>query len=304
MEQSSQHPTPDATQAVATSRPARLGRPRATVYQGRVYEDDLDADPRWALSEGSRFFEGESKVQQALAKITRRLNDLDIPYCVVGGMALFQHGYRRFTEDIGILVTKDELKKIHANLSGLGYLPPFNRSKNLRDVELGVRIEFLIAGEYPGDGKPKPVAFPDPAVAGFDQDGISYLSLPRLIELKLASGMTNLGRMRDLSDVLELIKLHNLTLGFADQLDPFVRPRFLELCGQARSRRYVRLLQEDDSLDAMLADGVMIDEDKSALHELEYLVTTDPEIAEKYDMHDESEFWDADDRLSAESSNS
>jgi len=26
-----------------------------------------------------------------------------------------------------------------------------------------VRIEFLVSGQYPGDGKPKPVAFPDPA---------------------------------------------------------------------------------------------------------------------------------------------
>ena len=51
---------------------------------------------------------------------------------------------------------------------GLGYIPPFTGSKNLRDTEHGVRIEFLIAGEFPGDGKPKPVAFPDPAEAGVE----------------------------------------------------------------------------------------------------------------------------------------
>ena len=73
-----------------------------------------------------------------------------------------KHGFRRFTEDVDILVTRDGLKAIHAHLEGLGYVPPFTGSKNLRDTEHGVRIEFLIAGEFPGDGKPKPVAFPGP----------------------------------------------------------------------------------------------------------------------------------------------
>jgi hypothetical protein len=49
--------------------------------------------------------------------------------------------------------------------------------------------------------KEKPVAFPDPATDSTSSDGISYINLPKLIELKLASGMTNAGRLRDLSDV-------------------------------------------------------------------------------------------------------
>src|SRR4051794_12476907 len=154
-----------------------------------AYEQRLDRDRRWALSEGSRHFEGKSAVQDALRKIARRLEEMGIPYAVAGGMALFQHGFRRFTEDVDILVTSASLKQIHAKLEGLGYVPLFTRSKNLRDTELGVRIEFLIAGQYPGDGKPKPVAFPDPASVSVEIDGVKYLSLPVLMELKLASGM-------------------------------------------------------------------------------------------------------------------
>src|SRR3954470_2671778 len=77
-----------------------------------VYEKRLERDPRWALSEGSRHFEEKSAVFDALRKITKRLEDLEIPYAVVGGMALFQHGLRRFTEDVDILVSKDDLKKV------------------------------------------------------------------------------------------------------------------------------------------------------------------------------------------------
>src|SRR4051794_16030617 len=120
-----------------------------------TYERRLDSDFRWALREGSAHFEGRSSVQIALEKIAARLNELGVPYAVVGGMALFRHGLRRFTEDVDILVTREGLETIHSHLEGSGYRPPFEKSKNLRDTELGVRIEFLTAGDYPGDGKPK-----------------------------------------------------------------------------------------------------------------------------------------------------
>jgi hypothetical protein len=199
------------------------------------YEAELTRDPRWALSEGSRHFEEKSKVFLALHKITGHLKALGIPYAVVGGMALFRHGLRRFTEEVTVLVTKQDLKKIHSKLSGLGNLPVHRQSKNLRDTESAVRIEFLTTGDYPGDGKKKPVAFPDPRDVAFEADGIDYITLPKLVELKLASGMTNAGRLKDLADVQELIKVLKLPPDFADQLDPYVRDKFAELWTMADS---------------------------------------------------------------------
>jgi hypothetical protein len=189
----------------------------------------LSQNPRWALREGSRHFEKGSAVHQALQKITRRLDELGIPYAVAGGMALFLHGYRRFTEDVDILVTREGLQKIHEELEGRGYLPPFTGSKNLRDAEHGVRIEFLVAGDYPGDGKPKPVAFPDPAAVTAVVDDVHLLNLPSLVELKLASGLTNPLRLKDLADVQELIRILKLPEDFADHLNPFVRDKYREL---------------------------------------------------------------------------
>ena len=172
---------------------------------------------------------GQDVVTQSLARISARLDELGIPYAVAGGMALGAHGYVRATVDVDILVNGEGLARVHKELKGLG-LPPFGGSKNLRDVTSSVRIEFLIAGQYPGDGKPKPVAFPDPAQAAVEINGIKYLRLDKLIELKLASGMTGgVGRMKDLVDVIELIKLLDLPAETADQLDPYVRSKFMEL---------------------------------------------------------------------------
>jgi hypothetical protein len=181
------------------------------------------------MDEGDRHFRHESEVFKAMRKIARRLEDLGVPYAVAGGMSLDAHGFRRLTVDIDILVTRESLGTIHQRLEGLGYVPPFAGSKNLRDAEYGVRIEFLVAGEFPGDGKPKPVAFPDPADVAVEIDGIRFLSLPTLVELKLASGMTNVGRLKDLADVIELIKACGLSEPFAEELNPYVREKYLEL---------------------------------------------------------------------------
>jgi hypothetical protein len=182
------------------------------------------------MREGSMHFEGKGGVQETLERITRRLNELGIPYAVAGGMALFRHGFRRFTEDVDLLVTPEGLKDVHEHLDGLGYVPPFKGSKRLRDTTSGVTIDFLVAGQFPGDGKPKPVAFPDPVSASIELEGVRYLSLPRLVELKLASGMTgDVTRMKDITDVVELIRLLSLPRDFVGELNPYVHEKFLEV---------------------------------------------------------------------------
>ncbi len=232
------------------------------------YELLLDADPDWAMSEESRHFEDGGAAQAALRKIALRLDALGIPYAIAGGMALFAHGLRRFTEDVDLLVTEEGLRQI---------------------------------------------AFPTPEAVSFHSNGISFLSLPTLIELKLASGMTNPQRVKDLADVQELIKLLALPTAFSAQLTPYVRPKFeeLESATQRATKRFLRvwtaefLTGEPKSMDAIVThiceatatlqamrnDGVTLEPAGGAAN-VYYLVTTDPAVASKYDMHEDSEFLD------------
>jgi len=178
-------------------------------------------------------FEGNSAVHKTLRRIVERLEELDIDYVIVGGMALFFHGYRRFTEDVDVLVTAEGLAKIHKELEGRGYVKPFEKSKNLRDAVTGVKIDFLVAGGYPGDGKPGPIAFPNPAKVSADIEGANFLALPRLVELKLASG-TAPGRMKDLADVQELIRELDLPKSYEQEIDPSLRESFVRLWNEVQ----------------------------------------------------------------------
>ena len=182
-----------------------------------------------AVREAERFFMEKDAVHRALEKLVGLLAAGRIPYALVGAMALNEYGYRRVTVDVDILLTREGLDAFKRAHLGRGYLEKFPGSRGMRDTENGVNIDILLAGEYPGDGKPKPVAFPDPAVAALEGARVRLLPLPTLMELKLASGMSAPHRIRDLADVLEIIRLQHLPEDFAQRLDPWVRGKFQEL---------------------------------------------------------------------------
>jgi len=178
---------------------------------------------------------GEADVQQALERLARILEEKGIPYAIIGAMALNEWGYRRVTVDVDVLLTPEGLRRLKEEVLGRGYLEKFPGSRGLRDTEAGVTVDVVLTGEFPGDGKPKPVAFPDPAEAAVRGRRIALLPLDKLIELKLASGMSAPHRLKDLADVLELIRVLSLPLEKATSLDASVRAKYQELWQAAQA---------------------------------------------------------------------
>ena len=192
-------------------------------------------------AEGLRYFMGEGTLNKTLARLSNDLEEHGISYAVIGAVALLAHGYPRFTEDIDLVMTAEGLEKFHEELVGLGYVPAFpGARKRLKSTVDGVSIEVMTTGEYPGDGKPKPVSMPEPTTASTEIDGIRFVTLEKLIELKLASGMSAPDRLKDLADVQELIKIRKLDADFASRLDPYVREKYRELEAAVRNSRSIQ----------------------------------------------------------------
>ena len=181
-------------------------------------------------AEGRQYFMGEGKLNNALIRLVADLKEHEIDYLVIGAIALMAYGYPRFTEDIDLVMTAGDLDRFHQELVGVGYSPAFpGARKRLRSTTDGTPIEVIASGEYPGDGKPKPVSFPEPWETSVEIDGVKFPTLEKLVELKLASGMTAADRLKDLADVQELIKIRHLSNDFAKKLNPYVREKYLEL---------------------------------------------------------------------------
>src|SRR3990172_8354260 len=182
------------------------------------------------LRESEAFFMKEGKIHQTLKRLAEALSEEAIPYAIVGGMALNLLGVTRETMDVDILLTPEGLERFRERLVGRGYVPAFAGAlKSFRDAQTQVKVETLTTGEYPGDGKPKPVVFPDPAVASIERDGYRVIALEKLIELKLASGLSASHRLRDLADVQAVVMTLKLPLELEEKLDASVRVEYRRL---------------------------------------------------------------------------
>ena len=182
-----------------------------------------------------RFFMGESEAQRALYRLTAILEAEDLPYAIVGAFALNEYGHRRATVDVDLVMRDDDLQKFKCRHLGQGYEERVAGTGKLRDSLHGVNIDVLSTGRFPGDDKPKPIAFPDPAATALRGERFALLPVERYIELKLASGMVARHRGRDLVDVQDLIKSAGLPQRLADDLHPWVREKFLELWALAQT---------------------------------------------------------------------
>ena len=182
------------------------------------------------LRRAGTFFMRQSPIHRAARRIAATLTAMNIPFAVAGALAANAHGHVRTTDDVHILLRPEGLRDFKQQWLGRGWVEKFAGSKGIRDTTNNVDIDVLLSGEYPGDGLPKPVAFPDPAAAAeADDDGVPILSLRALVELKLASGMTAPDRPRDLDDVIQLIRANQLPRDYAGGLNPYVQAKYDEL---------------------------------------------------------------------------
>ena len=149
-----------------------------------------------------------------LMEVVRRFHALsssrELPYCVVGGMAVIRNGYARTTMGVDILTFKKDWQKLlplEGEISSEG-------PENCVDNTTGVAIDILFAD----DDWQMPMRMPDPRKVGeYDQElGAYFIGLHALVQLKTAVYLSKLREQgedvasKDRSDVYELIS-RNLT---------------------------------------------------------------------------------------------
>lgn len=155
-----------------------------------------------------------------------------IGYCIVGGVAVSLHGYRRNTVDLDLLVRREDAPRVFSLLEAEGY-EWIEADKEFRSPA-GVTVHFVFGGE--AEGKGQEATFPSPHEPGrlTRIEGLPVLDLPQLIESKLACGQGDMRRThRDFADVVELIAVHRLDKSFAGLLHKSVRKAFRQLVVRA-----------------------------------------------------------------------
>ncbi len=194
----------------------QLSKPESFSFTRRLKEIDM-------------FFQKKDPVHQTMRRAARRLERAGIDYAILGGMALNAHRYERTTRDVDFLLTQQGLETFAERFVGKVYGRVPGRSRRFVDKANGVTIDILVAGRFPGSGRPGPIAFPDPAKVSEIIDKHSVVNLATLVQLKLAAR-----RWRDFGDVVELIRIHELDESFLRKLHPAVHRDFIECLEQKK----------------------------------------------------------------------
>jgi hypothetical protein len=191
---------------------------------------DPDSGFQERLKEIDRFFAGCSQVHKAMRRLVLRLERFEMPYAIVGGMAVNAHGHRQTTDDVDVLLKEEDFVRFEKLFLKTKYDLASGRRWRLIDRINGIPVDIVLTGTAPGYFRPVPIVYPDPTAEADLIDHVSYLNLRRLIEVKLA-----MRRYRDLGDVAALIRVHDLTGAFVEQLHPTLHGDYL-LCLEEKRR--------------------------------------------------------------------
>ena len=172
---------------------------------------------------------GDMTRDSPMMAVVRRIHVLctsrELPYCVIGGMAVVRNGYPRTTIDVDVLTVKKNWLNalpIEGEIASEG-------NDNCFDKETGVRIDILFADEDWG----MVIPMPDPRKVGeFDEElGGKFIGLHALVQLKTAVYLDKLHEhgpataAKDLADVQALMtnNLDKFSKEAMNGYDPAVR---------------------------------------------------------------------------------
>jgi hypothetical protein len=158
----------------------------------------------------------------------------EIPYSICGGVAVCLHGYQRNTVDIDLVIRPGDAESVRNLLSEEGLV--WDEANAEFRTPAGIAVQFLIAGQKAGEGSEVTIPEPVGELNVEQREGLTVVRLSRLIEMKIACGMSNLRRThKDFADVVELIAARNLDGSFARFIHASLRPTYRELVRNAQT---------------------------------------------------------------------
>lgn len=173
------------------------------------------------LVEDARRRIGNSGVSATARRLDKLLRAGGYPYALVGGYAVQQYGYTRFTQDVDVVVPMRSAVRVFL-LASKEFKEVAGEEFMVKDAKNGVLVDLMPTGRVlsnmpiPGAVKKGP--------------GLQFVSLPELISMKLSAK-----RMKDQADVVELIKANELGLEFMDEIPHSEHREFVRLYQQAKA---------------------------------------------------------------------
>jgi hypothetical protein len=173
--------------------------------------------------------ERRDPVHMATRRLSRRLQQADIPHAMMGAFALEAHGGERLRDDVHVLLTPVGLDQFRHMFVERFYNQVPRRSRRFVERQSCTEVEVMLTGHHPGRKGPGPLVYPDPKEVAEKIGQTWVVALPDLIQIRLAAGSYH-----DLADAVSLIQAHNLDESYLGHLHPSVRDAYLKCLHEKR----------------------------------------------------------------------
>lgn len=140
-----------------------------------------------------------SSLMDQLRELAAALSDAGIRFAAIGGLAVNVYGYTRATRDIDFLVEGGLTRQVAQCMDQLGYEPIDQREDLASFVRKKQRADFLFAN------RPRSKELLASA-ADAEKLGIPVVSLEGILAFKIQAFNDDGRRLRDLSDIMELVE--------------------------------------------------------------------------------------------------
>jgi predicted nucleotidyltransferase len=147
-----------------------------------------------------------------IEKISKKAVEAGMPFLVIGGYAVYAHGYTRTTDDLDLIVPRERRAQWGKLLDGFGMVVKNDAATFLQfdaKDEAGMDVDLMFVSEDVFDHLNK-------AAVEAKVEGISVrvVSLLHLIALKCHSFQhsRSMRRLKDMDDLIQLILVNHLDL--------------------------------------------------------------------------------------------
>ena len=145
----------------------------------------------------------ESELIAQLRELNAALNSHGIVYCAIGGLAVNAHGVVRATHDLDVMLAAESAESAHNLVLSLGYQPLQPGDEIASYVRSHTRLDILFARRAATRDLLARAIKVD-----FAGEQIPLIPVEGLLGLKIQAFNDNPARLRDLQDIIDLVRTH------------------------------------------------------------------------------------------------
>lgn len=157
-----------------------------------------------------------SRLGKQLTDLAEMLGKIDVPYALVGGLALTPHHVVRATQDVDLLVDIDHADRIEAELLSAGYKRLYRSTDVANYVRDDQRVDMLYAS--------RPIArrlLITAKVFSSSLGDFPVVGLEGLIAFKLQGFVNDPRRTQDIEDIRALLKANRQSVKMEEVAEYF-----------------------------------------------------------------------------------